>query len=132
MDKKFTPEEIVKSLRVCAKPNHCEGCAARGHGFQYCDLLCDQAADLIEAQAKRIAELEEELRWIPVGERLPEKGDASGDGEVLAVWVEGKVMDPSPKACSGSCAQPWKYVAQHPAWFSHWKPMPTGPEVGHE
>lgn len=52
-----------------------------------CDDLCGypgpciviQAANLLEAQQKRIAELEaalreqEERRWIPVAERLPEK-----------------------------------------------------------
>lgn len=54
-----------------------------------CDDLCGypgtciviQAANLLEAQQKRIAELEaalreqEERRWIPVKERLPEHGD---------------------------------------------------------
>jgi hypothetical protein len=31
------------------------------------------ALDEIERQAKRIAELEQERRWVPVSERLPEK-----------------------------------------------------------
>ena len=86
----LTPEEIVKSLRVCINIDGlCRGCVYSG----YCggDILCadqlrEAAAGLIEAQAGRIEELEgqlilrqnellklrEENRWIPVEERMLE------------------------------------------------------------
>lgn len=69
-----------------------------------CDDLCGypgpciviQAANLLEAQQKRIAELEaalrdqDERRWIPVTERLPEIGRKCliANGEIVKVgWI---------------------------------------------
>ena len=61
MSKVFTPEEITVSLRVCAEGSRpCDGCAVSGQGLDACLDLFAAAADLIEAQAKRIAELEAE------------------------------------------------------------------------
>ncbi len=58
----MTKDEIVKALRAC----WLGFCGEKNHG----------AADLIEQQAARIAELEAKVpRWIPVTERLPKKGD---------------------------------------------------------
>lgn len=67
-------------------------------------------------------------QWIPVEERLPTKDDANNDGDILAVWVGNKIMSPAPAICRGSCAQDWRYVVQHPDWFSHWKPLPEPPK----
>lgn len=124
----LTAKDLERAVRICGSKKNggsgCFGCPLQG--------VTRCVNRLFEALAAENERLREENRWIPVGERLPKKSDASGDGEVLAVWVEEKVMDPSPKICSESCAQPWEYVAQHPAWFSHWKPMPEGPEVGHD
>lgn len=143
-NKKFTPEEVAASLLKCASPVPCEGCISIEHrGDCDCaDWLKRTAADLIGEQAKRIEELggqlilrqnellklQEENRWIPVEERLPTRDDANNDGEILAVWVEDKVMSPEPAICHGTCTQGWYYVAQHPEWFSRWRPMPKGPE----
>lgn len=72
-----------------------------------CDDLCGypgpciviQAANLLEAQQKRIAELEaalreqEERRWIPVTERLPEPGErvlATDGGFVGELYVNSR------------------------------------------
>lgn len=74
-------EEIVKSLRVCHNTapamKDCDECP---YGEHRCLDLETDAADLIEAQAKRIGELEAELaklreenRFIPVEERKPDK-----------------------------------------------------------
>lgn len=79
----------------------------------------------------RIEVVEAEVKpqeWIPVSERMPTAGDANEDGEVLAVWIGEKVMDPSPKICGESCAQYWGYVARHPEYFSHWMPFPVPPK----
>ncbi len=79
----MTKEQIVKSLRECGR-----GCCG--------DCVCVQenvsckekdlgAANLIEQQAARIAELEAKVpRWIPVTERLPKKGE---DGRRDSDWV---------------------------------------------
>lgn len=38
------------------------------------DAVIGRVVETLEAQQARIAQLEEERRWIPVGERLPEPG----------------------------------------------------------
>ena len=70
----LTAEEIAKSLRICANPVPCEGCIGIEHrGDCDCaDWLKRTAADMIEAKDKRIGELEEQVRWIPVTEQMPE------------------------------------------------------------
>lgn len=79
----MTPEEIVKSLRACGR-GRCDDCVC----FKK-EISCKEknlgAADLIEQQAARIAELEAKVpRWIPVTERLPKKGE---DGRRDSDWV---------------------------------------------
>ena len=79
----MTKDEIVKALRVCGS-NCCKDCVC----FKK-DIPCKEknlgAADLIEQQAARIAELEAKVpRWIPVTERLPKKGE---DGRRGSDWV---------------------------------------------
>ena len=68
----MTKDEIVKSLRACGR-GCCDDCVC----FKK-EIPCKEknlgAADLIEQQAARIAELEAKApRWIPVTERLPKK-----------------------------------------------------------
>lgn len=89
----MTPEEIVHSLNCCFGFGTCEECTARGieHDPLPCKMSCKEslglfAADLIEQQAARIAELEAKVpRWIPVTERLPEakEGNWSDIARVL-------------------------------------------------
>ena len=69
--REFTPEEIAKSLRVCIDnaENGCTGCVTHHlGGNKACDALSEAAADMIEAQAKRIGELEGQL--IPKNDEL--------------------------------------------------------------
>ena len=66
----MTTEEIVKSLRACGR-GHCYDCVC----FEK-EIPCKEknfgAAELIEQQAARIAELEAKVpRWIPVTEKIP-------------------------------------------------------------
>lgn len=108
----LTAEEVVKSLRVCINIDGlCRGCVYSGHCGD--DILCadqlrEDAASMIEAQVKRIVELEgqlilrqnellklrEENRWIPVEERKPDVEYAAAlakgldDVEVI-VMIEG-------------------------------------------
>lgn len=77
----ITPEELVKELRDCE--DDCMECpiAVREIGC----LALAAAADLIEQQAARIAELKAKApRWIPTTERLPKKGE---DGRRDSDWV---------------------------------------------
>lgn len=81
----MTPEEIVKSLRACGGHTNCAGCYVDPSTGCF-DRLTLAAADLIEQQTARIAELEAKVpRWIPVTERLPEakEGNWSGIARVL-------------------------------------------------
>lgn len=83
--KKFSPEDVLKILRVCNADGDCAGCPLRGtpcgdfnnevHAADTIDELLERRqmdADLMQEQKERIVELEEQVRWIPVTERLPE------------------------------------------------------------
>lgn len=65
--------EVIAALRYCQLSQHtdCWGCPAYSLDAGCLDALHKDAADTIEAQQKRIEELEgeqEERRWIPVTE----------------------------------------------------------------
>lgn len=153
MDEKFTPQEIAESLRMCSNPVPCNGCTSIEHkgNCDCADWLKRTAADLIEAQAKRIAELEELVKdrtkdvlfyverekWIPTAERLPSPDDGPYSTyedvsavEVLAViegaeWATTLYFDGYDFFdLQGDEAIPYR--------ATHWKPMPKGPEVGHD
>ena len=77
----MTKDEIVKALRACGRRScgDCPYCKRLD-----CDTMSFDAADLIEQQAARIAELEAKVpRGIPVTERLPKKGEDGRD----CTWV---------------------------------------------
>lgn len=66
-------KKIVDSLRHCSvKGNSCRECPSYHQDSGCLDRLHAEAAALLEAQQKRIAELEAKGKWIPVEERLPE------------------------------------------------------------
>ena len=102
-----------------------------------CDDLCGypgpciviQAADLLEAQQKRIAELEaalreqEERRWIPVTERLPELGERVLCTDGVAVFEQYRV--------ELSCVYGiWdRFGMRSPMQeVTHWMPLPEPPK----
>ena len=80
--------------------------------------------------AKRLEELVEERRWVPVGERLPEIGAdvlaMGGEGEFqarLVSWGESHRWEPlwlDVHGC-GCCGGGRPNV-------THWRPLPPGPE----
>lgn len=95
---------------------------------------CKMAAQRLEAQQTRIAQLEAELKkerqWIPVGERLPEP-----DKKVLAIvsgrW-ENITFDRAYELMSWSSDEGWIMEAwpelEDPE-VTHWMPLPEPPEV---
>ena len=82
-----------------------------------------RAAELLD----RIAELEAERRWIPVGERLPEDRvtilAAFNNREILTAkyykYYEG----------FGSVENYWRIEGWHSGNVTHWMPLPEPPEV---
>lgn len=156
--REFTPEEIAKSLRTCCTPKpdrgfipriDCESC-----GFKRSPATCRwnlqrTAADMIEAQAKRIGELEAELvklreenRWIPVEERLPDREldeiakavntELHYPGFQCLAMIQGAKYPTILNYADIDGDRVW--VDDECDWYpvTHWKPMPKGPEVGHE
>lgn len=88
---KFSPEDVLKILRACNanKPisERCPGCPAY---FGGCSDFDNEtlAADTIE-------EMLAQVRWIPVGERLPDlipcnAGDGHGYSEAVQICTDGK------------------------------------------
>lgn len=100
----MTTEQLVKALRYCSAVGMCDDCwlktIQKEFGAPFCDdKLKQEAADLIEQQAARIAELEAKVpRWIPVTERLPKKGEDGRD----CTWVHCVVS--VMRSCRGSWA----------------------------
>lgn len=157
MDKVFSPELVAKSLRVCATVgNGCGDCIykLRSDADQcYLDLR-KIAADMIEAQAKRIEELEELVedrtkdvlfyaereKWIPSSERNPDreleeepKGEDGkpllGGYECIAL-IEGAKRPTALWYCDLDGERVWTDETGETFYrVTHWKPMPKGPEA---
>jgi hypothetical protein len=76
-------------------------------------------SESVESLAAWIRHLEEQRRWVPVGERLPDDDKIyllclSGGRIVVAdiyAWSEGK------------------YTHRWPSTVTHWQPLPEAPEV---
>ena len=72
---------------------------------------------VIEEQAREIARLREERRWVPVSERLPKPG------ETVLMLMDG--IDP----VSGWYENGHFHNAYDTLYVTHWMPLPPGPEV---
>lgn len=124
--RKFRPEEVVEILRHCASPAlQCDGCQAIS------DKGCC-AAPNFNGLADIIEELLEQVRWIPVGERLPDLDDGAVllDGELTAVKVlvaiEGAKRS-TELYFDGE--EFFDYTGDEliPYRVTHWRPMPEVP-----
>ena len=91
-ERKFSPEDVLKILRVCndrTRPVEAR-CAECPDEFPRC---CDHTNGLMAADV--IEELLAQVRWIPVGERLPElipcsAGPGHGYSEAVQICTDGK------------------------------------------
>lgn len=130
----MTPEEIVHSLNCCFGFGTCEECTARGieHDSLPCKMSCKEslglfAADLIEQQTARIAELEAKVpRWVPVTERLPEI-----EQRVLVLDRQGNAMVRTLRRLAGEKEPSFRPDGLVPKLhITHWMPLPEGPKEG--
>jgi hypothetical protein len=100
-------EDILKRIQAC-------GTAAPRHRWR----------ELALEAATEIARLREERRWVPVGERLPDEGVevlwwCNSDDEDRGVFV-GK----RDRSLIVWGSHEWFIDAE----FTHWMPLPPGPE----
>lgn len=86
-EKKYRPEDVLKILRFCATGASCDECPMTQH----------DCANTTHAQlsAEVIEELLAQLRWVPVGERLPDLIPCSaspghGYSEAVQICTAGK------------------------------------------
>lgn len=118
----MTTNEIIAGLRYCQLSQHtdCWGCPANIGGTGCIDALHKDAADALEAQQKRIAELEEERRWIPVRSQLPERMKdvlvirAHGEPDIEFLFHDGT----------------WVGDTEGKQDVTHWIPLPEPPKEG--
>lgn len=142
--KKYGPEDVLKILRVCNTPGiYCRNCPADHCGDFNTDLLAadiieellekrQMDADLMQEQKERIVELEDQLWWIPVGERLPDLDDGAVllDGELTAVKVLAAIEGAKRSTeLYFDGEEFFDYTGDEiiPYRVTHWRPMPEVP-----
>lgn len=115
----MTKEQFVKSLRACGR-NCCDDCVCFKEKI-LCKVKNLEAADLIEQQAAKIAELEAKVpRWIPVTEKIPPDQE-----EVL-------VLTRSKNGVRNVDKGYWAidhFIHRGRAEVTHWMPLPEPPEM---
>ena len=126
MDKKLTYKQIEEAVKFCgAKKTGGSGCF--GCPLQGVPRCLNRLFDA----------LVEERRWIPTSERLPSPDDGpySTYEDVSAVSV--LAMIEGAEWATELYFDGYDFFdiqgdEQIPYRVTHWKPMPKGPEVGHE
>lgn len=123
-EKKFSPEEALKILRVCTRGGSCDECPLDGLG---CGNYSNEviAADAIE-------ELLAQVVWIRVGERLPDLDDGAVliDGEMAAVQVLAVIEGAKTSTVLYFDGEEFfDYTGDEiiPYRVTHWRPMPEVP-----
>lgn len=137
----MTTEKLVKTLRYCSTVGMCDDCWLKTiqeeFGAPFCDdKLKQKAADLIEQQAARIAELEANVpKWIPCSERVPELPNGRRCNRAVIVCVRGHVMPLiyERSIVRGKTVERWKWmwdrICDDPESITHWMPLPEPPET---
>ena len=123
----MTKEQLVKSLRACGR-NCCDDCVCFKEKI-LCKVKNLEAADLIEQQEAKIAELEAKApRWIPVEERLPEVHQNTRKSDAMLVYTRRKLF----------MVAVWNgidWLAPMDFWDAwgdeivYWMPLPEPPEM---
>lgn len=155
MSKKYNPEEVIQILRVCNSGNNgdCDGCPMRGSAdcLDYnnermaLEVIEELAAEVARLRGELIQrndellKLQEENRWIPTSERLPdqeleaEPKDADGKpllgGYECIAQIEGAKRPTALWYCHIDGEGVWTDESGENFYrVTHWKPMPKGSE----
>lgn len=115
----MTKDEITRALRICGNSRKCAECPLGD--VEFClHIMTTCAAELIEQQTERIAELEAKVpRWIPVTEKIPPDQE-----EVL-------VLTRSKNGVRNVDKGYWAidhFIHRGRAQVTHWMPLPGWPE----
>ena len=123
-EKKFSPEEALKILRVCTWGGSCDECPLDGLG---CGNYSNEviAADAIE-------ELLAQVAWNRVGEKLPDLDDGAVliVGEMTAVQVLAVIEGAKTSTVLYFDGEEFfDYTGDEiiPYRVTHWRPMPEVP-----
>ena len=125
-EKKFSPEDVLKILRACNTTGvSCDGCPLHG---THCEDFNNEAhaADAIE-------ELLAQVKWIRVGDRLPDLDDGAVliDGEMAAVQVLAVIGGAKTSTVLYFDGEEFfDYTGDEiiPYCVTHWRPMPEVPQ----
>lgn len=111
-------KELIRALRRGAPDNlRCLGCGYEHNcGIHGCRVMKD-AADALEATIRE----QEQRRWIPVTERLPDPFE-----RVIVCRDDGKVE----QGCK-DIRDWWKVYGTRTKQVTHWMPLPEPPKEGH-
>lgn len=123
-EKKFSPEEALKILRVCTWGGSCDECPLDGLGCE------NYSNEVIAAEA--IEELLAQVAWNRVGDRLPDLDDGAVliDGEMTAVQVLAVIEGAKASTVlyfDGEEFFDYTGDAIIPYRVTHWRPMPAVP-----
>lgn len=117
----MTKEQLVEVLRKNADENPCQFACEECNEADCLTPVLRTAADLIEQQAARIAELEAKVpRWIPVTEKIPPDQE-----EVLVLTMSKNSVRNVDKGY-------WAidhFIHRGRAEVTHWMPLPEPPET---
>ena len=123
-EKKFSPEEALKILRVCTWGGSCDECPLDGLG-------CGNYSNEVIA-AEAIEELLAQVAWNRVGDRLPDLDDGAVliDGEMVAVQVLAAIEGAKTSTVLYFDGEEFfDYTGDEiiPYRVTHWRPMPEVP-----
>ena len=123
-EKKFSPEEALKILRVCTWGGSCDECPLDGLGcgnYSY-EVIAEDAIEELLAQ----------VAWNRVGEKLPDLDDGAVliDGEMTAVQVLAVIEGAKTSTVLYFDGEEFfDYTGDEiiPYRVTHWRPMPEVP-----
>ena len=123
-EKKFSPEEALKILRVCTWGGSCDECPLDGLG-------CGNYSNEVIA-AEAIEELLAQVAWNRVGEKLPDLDDGAVliVGEMVAVQVLAVIEGAKTSTVLYFDGEEFfDYTGDEiiPYRVTHWRPMPEVP-----
>ena len=123
-EKKFSPEEALKILRVCTWGGSCDECPLDGLG-------CGNYSNEVIA-AEAIEELLAQVAWNRVGEKLPDLDDGAVliVGEMTAVQVLAVIEgEKASTVLYFDGEEFFDYTGDEiiPYRVTHWRPMPEVP-----